>query len=81
MMRYLYEYKCKKGNRVVGGHNLENIIVKENKILLKGVDIIPTYDGEYRWWTEVIDMNEIEYLKIEPMQEQEQGKDDIFKTW
>ena len=70
-MRFFYEYKYKNGCKV-GGHNLENIIVKENKILLKGVDIYPTYDDdEYHWWTEVIDMNEIEYLKIEPMEELE----------
>lgn len=71
-MRFFYEYKYKKGNRIVGGHNLENIIIKENKILLKGVDIYPTnYDTEYHWWSETIDMNEIEYLKIEPMEEME----------
>ena len=71
-MRYFYEYKYKKGNRVVGGHNLENIIIKDNKILLKGVDILPTYyDKEYHWWTQTIDMAEIEYLKIEPMRENE----------
>ena len=76
-MRYFYEYKYKKGNRVVGGHNLENIIIKENKILLKGVDIIPTYyDPEYHYWATTIDMNEIEYLKIEPMREMEQEKDE-----
>lgn len=70
-MRYFYEYKYKNGCKV-GGHNLENIIIKDNKILLKGVDIIPTYyDEEYFWWTETIDMNEIEYLKIEPMEEQD----------
>lgn len=67
-MRYLYEYKYKNGCKV-GGHNLENIIIKDNKILLKGVDIIPTYyDTEYHYWATTIDVNEIEYLKIEPMQ-------------
>ena len=29
-MRYFYEYKYKKGNRIVGGHNLENIIIRDN---------------------------------------------------
>lgn len=66
-MRYYYEFKYKNGN-VNGGHNLENIIIKDNIILLKGVDIIPTYyDDEYHYWGISVDMNEIEYLKIEPM--------------
>lgn len=66
-MRYYYEYKYKNGC-MVGGHNLENIIIKDNKILLKGVDIYPTYfDDEYHYWGETIDMNKIDYLKIEPM--------------
>ena len=70
-MRYFYEYKYKKGNRMVGGHNLENIIIRDNKIILKGVDIMPTYyDEEYHYWTQTLDMNEIEYLKIEPMKEE-----------
>lgn len=70
-MKYYYEYKYKR-NCKVGGHNLENIIIKGNKIILKGVDIFPTYyDEEYHYWTEILDMNEIEYLKIEPMKEVE----------
>lgn len=70
-MRYFYEYKCKSGC-IVGGHNLENITIDGNKIILAGVDIISTYyDKEYRGWTQVIVMNEIEYLKIEPMKEVE----------
>lgn len=68
-MRYFYEYKYKKGNRMVRGHNLENIIIRDNKIILKGVDIIPTYYDEEHYWMQ-IDMNEIEYLKIEPMKEE-----------
>ncbi len=70
-MRYFYEYKYKSGNKV-GGHNLEEIKIKDNYILLKGVDIIPTYyDNEYHYWTQKLDMNEIEYLKIIPMEEVE----------
>ena len=46
-MRYFYEYKYKKGNRMVGGHNLEKIEFFGNYIKLSGVDIIPTnYDYE-----------------------------------
>lgn len=66
-MKYFYEIKYKNG-RINAGHNLENIITKGNIILLKGVDIIPTYyDEEYHYWTIKIDMNEIDYLKIEQM--------------
>lgn len=70
-MRYFYEYKYKSGC-IVGGHNLENITIDGDKIILEGVDIISTYyDEEYRGWTQVIDMNEVEYLKIELMKEVE----------
>ena len=70
-MRYFYEYKYKNGNRMVGGHNLENIIIRDNKIILKGVDIMPTYyDYEEQHWGTLLDMNEIEYLKIEPMKKE-----------
>ena len=31
-MRYFYEYKYKKGNRMVGGHNLEKIEFYENNM-------------------------------------------------
>lgn len=66
-MRYFYEYKYKNGSKV-GGHNLENIRIKNNKIILKGIDI---YDDILHDWTQTIDMNEIEYLKIGPMKEVE----------
>lgn len=70
-MRYFYEYKYKSGC-IVGGHNLENITIDGDKIILEGVDIISTYyDEEYRGWTQAIDMNEVEYLKIELMKEVE----------
>ena len=72
-MRYFYEYRYKSGV-IVGGHNLENITIKDNTIFLQGVDIIPTYyDEEYSYWSQILNMNEIEYLKIEPMQEIEEG--------
>ena len=52
--------------------NLENIIIRDNKIILEGVDIFPTYyDEDYHYWTQTLNMNEIEYLKIEPMKEVE----------
>ena len=72
-MRYFYEYKYKNGGKVAG-HNLKKIIIDGNIIVLRGVDIIPTfYDYEYSHWEQIIDMNTIEYLKIEPMQELEEG--------
>ena len=65
-MRYFYEYKYKKGNRMVCGHNLEKIEFFGHYIKLSGVDIIPTnYDYEEQYWETFLDMNEIEYLKIE----------------
>ena len=69
-MRYFYEYKEKKGAKV-GGHNLETIEFYDNYIKLLGVDIIKTnYDYEKQHWGTLLDMNEIEYLKIEPMKEE-----------
>lgn len=74
-MRYYYEYKYKNGNRMVGGHNLEKIEFYDNYIKLLGVDIIPTnYDYEEQHWGILLDMNEIEYLKIEPMLENQELK-------
>ena len=70
-MRYFYEYKYKSGSKIAG-RNLESIITKDNIIILKGIDIMPTYyDEEYHYWSQTLDMNEIEYLKIEPMKEDE----------
>ena len=69
-MKYYYEYKEKNGCKV-GGHNLEIIEFFDNYIRLSGVDIIHTiYDYE-KHWSIHLDMNEIEYLKIEPMLEKE----------
>ena len=66
-MRYYYEYKYKNGCEV-GGHNLEKIEFYDNFIKLIGVDEIPTsYDYEMSYWETLLDMNDIEYLKIEPM--------------
>lgn len=67
-MKYFYEYKYKNGNKV-GGHNLEDIQVYEDIIILKGIDITPKDDYEHHYWTQRLDMNEIEYFKIEPMRE------------
>ena len=70
-MKYYYEYKEKNGCKV-RGHNLENIDIFDNYIRLLGEDIIPTYfDVEVSHWGALLSMNEIEYLKIEPMLEEE----------
>ena len=56
---------------MVGGHNLEKIEFYDNYIKLLGVDIISiNYDYEEQHWGILLDMNEIEYLKIEPMKEE-----------
>lgn len=64
-MKYYYEYKEKNGCKV-GGHNLETIEFYDNIIKLLGVDIIST-NYEERHWGILLDMNQIEYLKIYPM--------------
>ena len=70
-MKYYYEYKEKNGCKV-GSHNLEKIEFYDNYIRLLGVDVIPTnYDYEKQYWTTLLDMREIEYLKIEPMVKKE----------
>ena len=70
-MKYFYEYKIKNGAKV-GGHNLEKIIVKDDVIILEGVDTLMDYDGEYdRHWRSIINEVKIEYLKIEPMEDEE----------
>ena len=67
-MRYFYEYKLKNGAKV-GGHNLEKIIIKDDVIILEGVDTLIDCDGEYdHHWRTLLKHNEIEYIKIEPME-------------
>ena len=69
-MKYYYEYKLKNGVKV-GGNNLEKIILKDDLIILEGVDILMDCDGEYdRHWRIIINEGEIEYLKIEPMEKE-----------
>ena len=68
-MKYYYEYKEKNGAKV-GGHNLEKIIIKDDVIILEGVDTLMDCDGEYdHHWRSIINGGKIEYLKIEPMKE------------
>lgn len=70
-MKYFYEYKIKNGAKV-GGHNLEKIDIENNLIILKGVDDLETNIGDYNLqWEKMLKHNEIEYIKIEPMEEEE----------
>lgn len=70
-MKYFYEYKYKNGCKV-SGHNLEKIEFYDDYIKLSGVDIIPmSSDYQEHYWGMLLDVNEIEYLKIEPMEELE----------
>lgn len=66
-MKYYYEYKEKNGCKVCG-HNLETIEFYDSFIKLLVVDIISiNYNYEEQHRGILLDMNEIEYLKIEPM--------------
>ena len=69
-MKFYYECKYKSG-ATCGGHNLEKISIKDNVIILEGLDFIPTYDGDEinNYWQKKINAEKIEYLKIEPMEE------------
>lgn len=70
-MKYFYEYKDKNGC-IVGGHNLEIIEFYDNYINLLGTDVIQTNIGYKRqYWRTLLDMNEIEYLRIWPMLEED----------
>lgn len=71
-MKYYYEYKCKNGC-IFSGNDLEKIdFLENNYIKLLGVDVIPTnYDYEKQYWAITLNINKIEYLKIEPMLEKE----------
>lgn len=72
-MKYYYEFKYKNGTKI-SGHNLEKIeFLENNYIKLSGVDIIQTnIDYEEQHWSSIVCMKEIEYLKIEPMLENEE---------
>ena len=73
-MKYFYEYKIKNGAKV-GGHNLEKITIIDDAIILKGVDTLMDCDGEYDChWITLLKHNEIEYIKIEPMKEEESNE-------
>ena len=69
-MKYFYEYKIKNGAKVEG-HNLKDIMITDKGIFLSGFDIInASYGNEYNYWRTLLKHNEIEYIKIEPMEEE-----------
>ena len=71
-MKYFFKYKYLNGGKF-RGHNLEEIRINENNILLIGKDKLELNDGIYEVPFNIyIDANEIEYLKIEPMKEVEE---------
>lgn len=66
-MKYYYEYKQKNGCKFAG-HNLEKVDFSDNCIILFGVDIVETNEGYVQYfWKTLLDINDIEYFKIEPM--------------
>lgn len=65
-MKYYYEYKRKNGTKVFGC-NLEKIEIYDDFIRLLGTYTIQSKYYEEQSWVISLDMNEIEYLKIEPM--------------
>ena len=69
-MKYFYEYKYNNGC-TVGGHNLENVEFYDNYTKLIGVE-----DNEVGYWGSLLDMREIEFLKIIPMTDSEE---EIYK--
>lgn len=69
-MKYYYEYKEKNGTKV-GGHNLEDITIKNNAIILEGTNYLEkNYESYDMPWQDILNPKEIEYLKIEPMEEE-----------
>lgn len=68
-MRYFYEYKYKSGC-LVGGHNLIDIYVKDNKIVLVCEDKI---NGYFCVTNYSLGMDVIDYLKITFVEEDKDG--------
>lgn len=69
-MKYYYEYKEKNG-ATAGGHNLEKIIIKDDVIILEGTDYLEkNYESYDMPWQDILNPKEIEYIKIEPMEEE-----------
>lgn len=69
-MKYYYEYKEKNGRKIIG-RDLEVIEFYDNNIRLFGiVNINQLLDK--RPWQKILNMKEIEYLKICPMIEKEE---------
>lgn len=68
-MKYHYEYKEKNGRKIIG-RDLEVIEFYDNNIRLFGIVTINQLLDK-RPWQKILNMEEIEYLKICPMIEKE----------
>lgn len=62
-MKYFYEYKETNGCKVAG-HNLEKVIISENNVLF-----IQGIENNRSGYTILLNMKDIEYLKITPMKD------------
>lgn len=70
-MGYYCEFKYKGGeiNRV---HNLVRIDTQgNNKIILQGLNLMVSFETEITPYKIILEKDEIEYLKIEPMEDEE----------
>lgn len=70
-MGYYCEFKYKSGeiNRV---HNLVKIDTQgNNKIILQGLNLMASFETEVIPYKIILEKEEIEYLKIEPMEDEE----------
>ena len=68
-MKYHYEYKEKNGRKIIG-RDLEVIEFYDNNIRLFGIVTINQLLDK-RPWQKILNMEEIDYLKICPMIEKE----------
>lgn len=68
-MRYFYEYRYNNGC-YVAGHNLVDIQLHENIIVLNCVDLI---NEDYKITFIRLEMDKICYLKITPIKEDKNG--------
>lgn len=71
-MRFYYEYRDKNG-LCSAGHNLTAIKILDYLIELSGIDIIDATRGLYTQpWSILLDMRNIDFLRIIPMEEEEE---------
>lgn len=73
MQRFFYECKYKNGG-IQGGHNLDEIDFRSDYLILSGIYKVIDYENDYiqKNWYIPIEFSKIEYLKITPMEEDEE---------